>query len=89
MHRVELKGLDNEQWQSGVVVPNAPCGVESSTASPFSRSGDWFLMHRVELKESLPRCISAISYKFLMHRVELKAYSQGKKAVSSEALPSS
>ena len=37
----------------GLLVPNAPCGVESIPDKVSSDLGIQFLMHRVELKENL------------------------------------
>ena len=57
----------------GLLVPNAPCGVESDHAFYDFHDGKRFLMHRVELKvEPLPVNTTPITL-FLMHRVELKA----------------
>ena len=54
-------------------VPNAPCGVERQYRKPNHTSTSPFLMHRVELKESvLPTSEDNTGLKFLMHRVELK-----------------
>ena len=54
------------------IVPNVPCGVESSLDSNSSGTEDMFLMYRVELKA----CPINVSYTpgggFLMYRVELK-----------------
>ena len=52
MHRVELK-VENKPYRPAYrqVVPNAPCGVESSVKHRTSfHSWCLFLMHRVELK---------------------------------------
>ncbi len=76
MHRVELKV---PEIRIGIpyrylLVPNAPCGVESFKFPLFLHGLLLlaFLMHRVELKgeKELARKICAIL--FLMHRVELK-----------------
>ncbi len=56
MHRVELKVDCKKQHPLlPTQVPNAPCGVESST-SPTKRAlnSALFLMHRVELKAEKP-----------------------------------
>ncbi len=52
MHRVELKeGFSGFGFlDSSILVPNAPCGVESSEISFSSLGQMLFLMHRVELK---------------------------------------
>ena len=50
MHRVELKENLKETFRVQVGVPNAPCGVESSTRTWANFKGYSFLMHRVELK---------------------------------------
>ncbi len=57
-----------------LVVPNAPCGVESQEKLPqIVKLRDVFLMHRVELKENkLYVAVAEDILKFLMHRVELK-----------------
>ena len=56
-------------------VPNAPCGVESNQEGSYDGPCEfvnWFLMHRVELKEhGDTKGIRKID-QFLMHRVELK-----------------
>ncbi len=56
-----------------LLVPNAPCGVESHWET--QQGGEnvrGFLMHRVELKETLGSGRGGIVFLFLMHRVELK-----------------
>ena len=55
------------------MVPNAPCGIESSgTKRNFEKTAG-FLMHRVELKAYFaPFELGYTMAKFLMHRVELK-----------------
>ena len=52
MHRVELKALIVERVETteDLLVPNAPCGVESRFLSSSSLLLLSFLMHRVELK---------------------------------------
>ena len=51
MHRVELKGIVVAvDEKTARVVPNAPCGVESSAFSMSFFLSSAFLMHRVELK---------------------------------------
>ena len=51
MHRVELKEKNLTSEDGWSVVPNAPCGVESSYAVSLEASfAIAFLMHRVELK---------------------------------------
>ena len=54
MHRVELKAVCDEFLAlQSVVVPNAPCGVESLERANNSPCVISFLMHRVELKVGL------------------------------------
>ena len=52
MHRVELKGVVQSHPLLRVLrrVPNAPCGVERGKETQPRRTGQGFLMHRVELK---------------------------------------
>ena len=57
----------------GLLVPNAPCGVESIPDKVSSDLGIQFLMHRVELKAICKMLICLKVLSFLMHRVELKA----------------
>ena len=55
MHRVELKALIVERVETteDLLVPNAPCGVESRFLSSSSLLLLSFLMHRVELKDGI------------------------------------
>ncbi len=54
------------------LVPNAPCGVESSSLISLSSPDGVFLMHRVELKGLTLKPSRVRLLRFLMHRVELK-----------------
>ncbi len=51
MHRVELKVYRAQLCRYLKSVPNAPCGVESSSSMPAITLCSLFLMHRVELKD--------------------------------------
>ncbi len=53
MYRVELKGLTIRITVDIItrLVPNVPCGVESSTLMEKLKDRSLFLMYRVELKE--------------------------------------
>ncbi len=51
MHRVELKVRHRICRNDGLIlVPNAPCGVESNKIHKIIDFQGLFLMHRVELK---------------------------------------
>ncbi len=44
---------ENPSYKQQMGVPNAPCGVESSRCPANKQELRQFLMHRVELKDSL------------------------------------
>ena len=73
MHRVELKDIHHPPEGGGaVVVPNAPCGVESL----FSRNA-MTLLYIVPnapcgVESQLGLLLLGVLLRFLMHRVELK-----------------
>ena len=73
MYRVELKEISVYLLPCGsIVVPNVPCGVESTKSHLGSASACMFLMYRVELKASHYLQDICSSIEFLMYRVELK-----------------
>ncbi len=73
MYRVELKGNCKVAYSMlSAMVPNVPCGVESSYKCTLFVFNPLFLMYRVELKAYYLYRFYTVKVMFLMYRVELK-----------------